>query len=88
MTDDEDPQGLRVVREVRLLGGRGEHGDGQGDAQLRPELTVIINLYRNHQDGVTTEDYEFTPDCFCAFFNSGDSEKSVTLTEVQDTVDD
>ena len=88
VTDDEDPQVSVSFEKSAYSVAEGSTVTVKVTLSADPERTVIINLYRNHQDGVTTEDYEFTPDCFRAFFNSGDTEKSITLTAVQDTVDD
>ena len=49
-----------------------------------PERRFILNLFRNHQDGATPQDYEFEPDCFCVYFDSGDTEESITFTAVNE----
>ena len=53
-----------------------------------PERRVQLNLFRSHQGGAPPRDYEFTPDCFCVYFDAGDTEESITITAVNDSVND
>ncbi len=51
-----------------------------------PERTVTIPITKNNQGGATNADYSGVPASMV--FNSGDTEKSFTLSATADTVDD
>ena len=50
-----------------------------------PERTVTIPLTKTNQGGATASDYSATSS---VVFNSGDTEKTITFSATQDTVDD
>ena len=51
-----------------------------------PERTVTIPISSTNQDGATGADYSGVP--ANVVFNSGDTEKDITFTATQDTIDD
>ena len=51
-----------------------------------PERTVTIPIIRTNQDGASNADYSGVP--ANVVFNSGETEKSITFSATQDTIDD
>ena len=53
-----------------------------------PERSVTVPISRTNQGGATNDDYSGVPTNASVTFNSGDTEKSITFTATDDSVDD
>ena len=86
--DDDGPHVELNFEQATYTVDEGDNVTVKMTLSADPERSLIINLWRNNQDGLTFEDYDFVPDCFCFYFESGDTESSLTISTKEDTIDD
>ena len=86
ITDDDDPEVTVSYGAATYTASEGSNVTVKVTLSADPERTVTIPINKSNQDGATNADYSGVPANLT--FNSGDTEKSITFTATDDTVDD
>ena len=86
ITDDDVPTVTVRYEQASYTVGEGNSVVIKVILSAAPERTVTIPIPRSNQDGASNGDYSGVPTSLT--FNSGDTEKSITFTATDDSVDD
>ena len=86
ITDDDVPAVTVSFEQSSYTVAEGSSVTVKVKLSADPERTVTVPLSKTEQDGATSADYSGVPDS--VIFNSGDTEKELTFTAVQDAGDD
>ena len=86
ITDDDVPTVTVRYEQASYTVGEGSSEVIKVILSADPERTVTIPIPRSNQDGASNGDYSGVPTSLT--FNSGDTEKSITFTATDDSVDD
>ena len=85
ITDDDVPSVTVSFEETSYTVGEGDSVAVKVKLSADPERTVTIPVTASGQGGATTSDYSVPT---IVVFNSGDTEKTISFSATQDTVDD
>ena len=88
ITDDDVPTVTVRYEQASYTVGEGSSVVVKVILSADPERTVTIPINKANQGGATNGDYSGVPANASVTFNSGDTEKSITFTATNDSVDD
>ena len=88
ITDDDVPAVTVRYKQATYTVGEGNRVVIKVKLSADPERTVTIPISKANQGGATDGDYSGVPANASVTFNSGETEKSITFTATDDSVDD
>ena len=88
ITDDDVPSVTVRYEQATYTVGEGSSEVIKVILSADPERTVTVPISRTNQDGASDGDYSGVAANASVTFNSGDTEKSITFTATDDSVDD
>ena len=88
ITDDDVPSVTVRYEQASYTVGEGSSVDVKVILSADPERSVTVPISRTNQGGATDDDYSGVGANTSVTFNSGDTEKSITFTATNDSVDD
>ena len=88
ITDDDGPAVTVRYERASYTVGEGSSVVIKVKLSADPDRTVTIPISKTNQGGATDGDYSGVPANASVTFNSGDTEKSITFTATNDSVDD
>ena len=88
ITDDDVPTVTVRYEQASYTVGEGNSVVIKVILSADPERTVTIPINKTNQGGATNDDYSGVAANASVTFNSGDTEKSITFTATNDSVDD
>ena len=88
ITDDDVPSVTVRYEQGSYTVGEGSSVDVKVILSADPERSVTVPISRTNQGGATDGDYSGVAANTSVTFNSGDTEKSITFTATDDSVDD
>ena len=88
ITDDDGPAVTVRYKQASYTVGEGSSVVIKVKLSADPDRTVTIPISRTNQGGATDGDYSGVGANASVTFNSGDTEKSITFTATNDSVDD
>ena len=88
ITDDDVPTVTVRYEQASYTVGEGNSVVIKVILSADPERTVTIPINKTNQGGATNDDYSGVAANASVTFNSGDTEKSITFTATDDSVDD
>ena len=88
ITDDDGPAVTVRYEQASYTVGEGSSVVIKVKLSADPDRTVTIPISKTNQGGATDADYSGVPANASVTFNSGDTEKRITFTATNDSVDD
>ena len=88
ITDDDGPAVTVRYKQASYTVGEGSSVVIKVKLSADPDRTVTIPISKANQGGATDADYSGVPANASVTFNSGETEKSITFTATNDSVDD